>query len=162
MDWTTPAIPMPLWSNSDYYRRLIIDEGWIAEPKADGWRCLIWVDGIGSAITLSKNQRTISTGLDFGCLAAVPHNTLLDGEWVKSKGELLIWDSPSFPGRLIERWERLKCCVPRFGAVRLVTRLPKAQALQSALAAGHEGIVLKEATSYYPDGKTCQWLKVKG
>lgn len=164
------ARPSPCWSDSELYRKLMADDRWVAEPKYDGWRCLMRVDHAGPRLFTRRGKQIFVRPQMEERLRGLklPPGTELDGEWMGARQELVLWDVPTMAkgpnGQMLwRRREQLLALVPQVGPVRAIQRLHKDNdTLRRALDAGYEGVVLKDNHSTYPRGKTTSWVKVKG
>lgn len=158
-----PARPRVLWSTSPVYRELMHSGHWISEPKHDGYRCLV---GRGDDGTLAMSRHGKRLPVQGDCTPDLPPGTVVDGEWMRGTGELVLFDVPVVGGArnaapLATRRAQLLELVPRLGPVRAIVRW-QGGALEVAKDRGMEGIVLKDVNSKYPEGDTTSWLKVKG
>lgn len=161
--------------------------GWVYEEKYDGYRLLAYKEGERVTL-LSRNQkdRTASFADVARAVAALPARSVcLDGEAVAFDAKLVsrfqllqrgsapslyavfdcLWldgrdlRGETLPGRravverLVEGSERL------FPSRRLATNGLAAYRL--ATRKGYEGLIAKDPTAPYVEGRTTRWLKVK-
>ena len=164
-------------------------EGWLFEPKWDGFRAIVTVAG-GEATLTSRNGNDL-TGRFAPVARAIVQalrttNAVLDGEVVALDGEghssfsklqqgtgtlaLVLFDLLEVDGQqvcdlpLVERRERLQALLDP--SVRTVLVSPVFEEGEPLLAAaqdqGLEGVVAKRADSHYTPGRRSQeWRKVK-
>lgn len=167
------------------------DKDWLFEIKWDGYRALGYLDGdkveIRSRKNLSFNKKFSPVA---EALQELELNALLDGEivalneegkgdfqllqqWQKTgQGELvyyvfdILWingyNVMNLP--LYERKEILKQILPEHDMIRFSDHVPEAgkEFFAAAAKQGLEGIMAKHANSTYtPDVRTRQWLKIK-
>jgi bifunctional non-homologous end joining protein LigD len=166
-------------------------DGWLYEEKYDGYRILAYKEGNRvTLLSRNAKDRTAMFSGIAEAVAKLPARTLLlDGEvvafdshWV-SRFQLLqnLKGDPSYGafdclyrnGRdlraepLIQRREELEEVVGRAGgkprrifcSVRLAGNGP--EAFQVAGQKGYEGIVAKDGSAPYVEGRSNKWLKVK-
>jgi DNA ligase-1 len=111
--------------------------------------------------------RTVEAALELPVEQAV-----LDGEalWLRQESPTFLFDILHLDGEdlldvpLEQRAERLAAIAPSLKVPSVVTSDPRAgqDLLDQALAAGHEGVVVKDAASLYAAGRRGKaWLKVK-
>lgn len=163
------------WPNTPLHKKLIDDPKWIAEPKADGDRCLVVVTSEGIELWnrvggktrytwLVKLRRELEEwGLPVGCV--------LDCELLhepKPSQNLLVFDVPSAGGTLKHRRRILKKLFEgeEFKYIKLVPWMKKETAYERALARGYEGVVFKRKDSVYewkrePGQTSSSWVKIK-
>ena len=161
--------------------------GWVFEEKYDGVRILAYKEG--KKITLmSRNgiDRTSRYEAIAADLAKLDSDTLLlDGEVVvfgahqvsrfellqqgKGKAQYAVFDCLYRNNRdlrrepLASRRQALEQALDPVGAVRLATRLADdgIAAFEAAVARGLEGIVGKDSSARYSEGRSRSWIKVK-
>jgi ATP-dependent DNA ligase len=167
---------MRVWSDADLFSRLVSDTGWSVEYKLDGYRCIVnWThNGIfgwsrhGRSQVLVPEVRAVLDRLE------VPEGTAIDGELI---GPRHAGTRPVFVGFDVPVWkgepDRTSTYDERRARLRdlgipVVGCMPnQPQSFERALAAGHEGLVLKRRDSVYPfasgpvDENTTSWIKVK-
>lgn len=163
--WLLPPKPEVLNRAGSFYQEVLHHPDWVAEPKRDGYRCLMWLDPTGAkAFTRRGAPLLPATKALSG--ATHPERVVLDGEWFK--GEYWVFDIPYGKGCLRERHTRLVPLVTRLAEkfpIALVERWEKVSAFAKAMSQGLEGIVLKHQDHYYDfshsQRTTPLWLKVK-
>lgn len=166
--WISPARPAEVFSGSSQFKALLRWGCWVAEPKVDGWRCVI-IKGDGGLSFLSRQGKPLAVpaSIETGVFDSFPPDSVLDGEWVRSEGLLYLFDIPVYKGELLknlyqERRHMLKNVMPSMGRVRVVEHLGMdAGVVKRAHDKGYEGVVFKDMNTQYPQGKTRDWLKCK-
>jgi bifunctional non-homologous end joining protein LigD len=160
--------------------------GWIYEEKYDGYRILAYKEG--DKVTLlsrNNNDRTHSHPQIAAAVGKLPARTLLlDGEAVAfdrhrvSRFQLLQQGSPASyavfdllyeNGKdlrkqpLSARRERLQSAVTKSARIFISHRLAEngLEAYRLAKEKGYEGLVTKDLSSPYIEGRSTKWLKVK-
>jgi bifunctional non-homologous end joining protein LigD len=161
--------------------------GWIYEEKYDGDRLLAYKEGDRVKL-LSRNAKD-RTAKYPSIVAAIqrlkPSSLLLDGEVVvfdrgrvsrfqllqQGKGEPVyaVFDCLYSDGKdlrrepLSARRRVLEQIVPSVGVLFLSHRLSDngLEAFKSAKRLGYEGVVAKDLSSHYVEGRSRHWLKVK-
>jgi len=166
-------------------------DGWVYEEKYDGYRILAYKEGRRvTLLSRNANDRTTMFSGVAEAVAKLPSRTLLlDGEVVafdshlvsrfqllqESKGQpsYAVFDCLYNNGRdlraapLTERREALETAVGKtagkrdriFPSARLA--VDGVEAFQIAKKKGYEGVVAKDASSRYIEGRSNKWLKVK-
>lgn len=173
-----PPKPLRGWADTGLHHRLINDPDWVVEPKRDGDRCLVFYTTKGPDLWSRHRTRTrynwlnnLKEELRWWDL---PVGTILDCELChepKPNQDLHVFDIPSVEGPLRERYSVLEELYEEIqeGAeyIHLVSRLDKATAYDSAIAAGDEGVVWKDINSPYEwqrNTSNCTvpyWIKMK-
>jgi bifunctional non-homologous end joining protein LigD len=160
--------------------------GWIYEEKYDGYRILAYKEG--DKVTLlsrNNNDRTHTYPEIAAAVGKQPARTLLlDGEAVAfdrhrvSRFQLLqqgsrtsyaVFDILYENGKdlrkqpLSARRERLQSAVTRNEQILISRRLAESglEAYRLAKEKGYEGLVAKDLSSLYVEGRSTKWLKVK-
>lgn len=157
-----PVRPVPLPYGSDLWRKLATDPLWLAEPKHDGYRALIYIAAAVFAVSRHGKPLALTRG-QIETLAAYPVGTILDGElcgedlWLfdcLSLGTLYCASKPLLQRLLLLRQ------LPIGAHVRPLegSRGEGEAAYQAALENGAEGLVLKHVADGYGAGI---WFKVK-
>ncbi len=162
------------------------EPGWVYEEKYDGYRILAYKEGANVTL-LSRNDkdRTQAYADIAVAIAALPSRTLLlDGEVVAfdrhkvSRVQLLqqgrsaqyaVFDCLYNDGAdlrskpLSERRKILDAAIGNHGRLFISRRLAAngLQAYRSAKERGFEGIVAKDNSAPYVEGRSTKWLKVK-
>jgi bifunctional non-homologous end joining protein LigD len=184
MSLAKPFLPPMLATPAD--RLPAKPEGWVLEPKLDGYRCIAAVRG-GAVDLRSRN------GVDFaetfpGVARAVAElaldDAVLDGEIVARDASgtprfeliqnaspdavLVVFDLLRLDGEdlrglaLDERRARLERALQKkVKRVELVERLAPDDAIETARKQGHEGVVAKRRSSTYVSKRSDAWIKVK-
>ena len=165
LDWMYPPKPVRLLEHTSGYAKLLTDEGWVLEPKLDGYRCLTWLEpgGVKPFTRQGAELAPVSRALD----GATHHErVVLDGEWYKDVYH--VFDLAYVCGTLDERRTKLVPIIDRLAdhfPVQLMPRWDKLGAYARALADGLEGIVLKHRSHVYGlttnQSTTPLWRKVK-
>jgi len=182
-----PCKPNRIW-HGEFLDRLDDDEGWVAEVKKNGWRCLPMrtTNLDPNPLTLWTRHHTVVSdalpALRSALANILPDNTLLDGELIDKrtkdvKGLLYLFDVIWYNGKLVtglplvERRKILDDIVgDEVGKGNII--IPKwhytnkKELYEQALKDGDEGIVIKKLDSPYITGLTScpqhpQWLKLK-
>ncbi len=163
-------------------------EGWVFEPKWDGYRAIAYVRG-GEVELQSRTGRSDLTKRFDSIARALPRairtpDCVLDGEvcalddagrasfsaMQQGSGTLVycVFDVLEQDGEplvdlpLIERRKRLAKLLGRSPSVLLTETFDDGDALLDAAAKqGLEGVMAKRAESHYEERRTRQWLKVK-
>lgn len=160
-----PGRPRAIWSNSSIYEDCLFSPKWIIEPKHDGYRCLL-ARGSDGYTAHSRHGKRLPVQPE--SMPDLPRGTVVDGEWMRATGDLVLFDIPVVGGSpnsapLATRRAQLLEVVPQLGKARAITRLAGAPGvLKDAKSRGYEGLVLKDISRPYPAGETVFWLKVKG
>lgn len=166
-------------------------DGWVYEEKYDGYRILAYKEGSGvTLLSRNQNDRTATFQPIAEAVAKLPCRTLLlDGEVIAfdshsvSRFQLLqtggaavsfaVFDCLYKEGSdfreapLSKRREALETAIgktaTRRGRMFLSTRLSSdgLEAFQIAKQKGYEGVVAKDASAPYIEGRSRKWLKVK-
>jgi len=166
-------------------------DGWVYEEKYDGYRILAYKEGRRvTLLSRNANDRTtMFSGVAEAVAKLRSRTLLLDGEVVafdshlvsrfqllqESKGQpsYAVFDCLYNNGRdlraapLTERREALETAVGKtagkrdriFPSARLA--VDGVEAFQIAKKKGYEGVVAKDASSRYIEGRSNKWLKVK-
>lgn len=160
--------------------------GWAYEEKYDGYRILAYKEG-RKVTLLSRNDkdRTQAYAKIAAAIAALPARTLLlDGEVVAfdrhkvSRFQLLqqgrtaqyaVFDclykdgTDLRPTPLSERRKVLEAVIGDHGELFVSRRLAASglEAYRAAKRSGFEGIVAKDISAPYVEGRSTKWLKVK-
>jgi len=165
--------------------------GWVYEEKYDGYRILAYKEGDRvTLLSRNQKDRTQHFAGVAKAVAALPaRSLLLDGEVVafdrrnvsrfqllqnlKSEPEYAVFDCLYKNGRdlraepLTRRREALEEVVGKTAA-KGITIFPSARladnglkAFQVAKRAGFEGVLAKDASSHYVEGRSGLWLKFK-
>ena len=163
-------------------------EGWLFEPKWDGYRALAFVSG-GEVELQSRTGRTDLTKRFEPIARALPRvvrtpDCVLDGEvcaidetgrasfsaMQRGKGALVYYvfdlleqeGEPLVDLPLTERRRRLKKLLGRSKSVSLTETFDDGEALlEAASQQGLEGVMAKRPDSRYEQGRSRNWLKVK-
>ena len=163
-------------------------EGWLFEPKWDGYRALAFLSG-GEVELQSRTGRTDLTKRFDAIATALPRavrtpDCVLDGEvcaidetgrasfsaMQQGKGALVYYvfdlleqeGEPLVDLPLTERRRRLKKLLGRSKSVAFTDTFDDGDALlEAAEQQGLEGVMAKRADSHYEQGRSRQWLKVK-
>jgi len=165
-------------------------KGWVYEEKYDGYRILAYKEG-SRVTLLSRNakDRTQMFSIVAQAVAALPHQTLLlDGEVVafdrrnvsrfqllqerKSEPSYAVFDCLYVNGKdlrsrpLTRRRTALEQAVAaggEAGRLLLAQRLASngLDAYRVAQRKGYEGVVAKDASSPYIEGRSAKWAKFK-
>jgi DNA ligase 1 len=144
------------------------------EWKLDGIRIQLHRRGDEvRAYTRNLNDVTLTLPKAVEATLALPvEQAVLDGEalWLTDESPTFLFDVLHVDGEnlldapLEQRLERLAAIAPGLKVPGLVTSDPAEgqRVLDEALAAGHEGVVVKDASSLYAAGRRGKaWLKVK-
>lgn len=94
-----PTQPMYLPPSASIVKKLNNDASYVAEAKANGWRCLVRVDGDGQIFLWTRHATLITDPLHAlrGELEGMklPHDSIFDGELLehrgKTKGKMVLW-----------------------------------------------------------------------
>src|SRR5215469_15736811 len=161
--------------------------GWIYEEKYDGYRILAYKEGDRvTLVSRNGNDRTATyPRVARAVQKLLPGTLLLDGEVVAfdrkeiSRFQLLqegsvntsyaVFDCLYNSGRdlrqqpLETRRAAAEAAIDQVGGLMLSRRLPSngLEAFQVAQRKGYEGVVAKELSSPYIEGRSSKWLKVK-
>lgn len=171
-----PPKPTRIWPGSNIHDVVLNDSRWIAEPKADGDRCIVVAKG-GQVELWSRHGRQHSYSwinplreeLLSLCLV---DGTILDCELLhepKPRCQLMVFDIPSVDGTLLERREALeRICLTDCKYAFIAKWMNKSTAYTDALADGQEGVVYKRTDSRYQwqrsdssGNEVPYWLKMK-
>ena len=134
------------------YRALASDPAWVCQAKIDGWRA-VW-DGDALRTRSGKPIRIPPQVRD-----ALPAGVVLEGEWEPTRGRLWLFDAPTHPGTLRERWAALQGL---FCASECVQPIPHGVTWDQVEPHGWEGVVWKRLDSRYPcAGVTWDWIKYR-
>lgn len=168
-----PARPIRVASNTPLFERLIADPAYAVEPKLNGWRVVVvWApEGVRAWTRHGKPQVLRPVVLRVLEAACVPAGTAVDGELLGPRGGehcFVAFDLPMYAGAL-DRVSDLDVRRARLEALGLpvIDRYTNSKlSYTRALAARHEGLVLKTRAAPYPfglgpDAETALWLKVK-
>ncbi|NOZ57845.1 MAG: hypothetical protein GXO73_13775 [Calditrichaeota bacterium] len=171
-------------------------ERWAWEPKIDGWRLQMFrleegpVQLWGRRLETHPNWTEPLRDLSEAAGEWLPRGSLVDGElystggrrWIRSlfarvrKAEpvVFVFDVVFWKGDFVGHWpyEKRKELVnglPLTGVFHAVREKPLGRledAVREAVAAGHEGVVIKEYGSVYEVGRdgplaTAHWRKIK-
>ena len=171
-------------------------ERWAWEPKIDGWRLQVFrletgpVQLWGRRLERHPNWTEPLRDLSQSAEEWLPRGSLVDAElystggrrWIRSlfarvrKAEpvVFVFDVVFWEGQFVGDWpyERRKELVRSLGfsePFHAVLEKPLGsveEALRQAVAAGHEGVVIKELGSFYEVGRdgplaTAHWRKIK-
>lgn len=182
-----PARPTQIWPGGRLYSTVVGNPDWAAEPKLDGWRCVVRVRRVGlvdpDLVVEAWSRHGRRLALDPGLVEAaqflLPADMTFDAELLGprqagAKQRLVIFDvmQDGFS------YEKRRAALAKFflpvnspaatDAISLVEQLPnEAGSFVTALAAGAEGLVFKRRVSHYPFGHgpdgagTPDWLKLK-
>ena len=144
------------------------------EWKLDGIRIQVHRRGEEVRVyTRNLNDITLTVPRTVEAALALPvEQVVLDGEalWLTQQSPTFLFDVLHLDGEdlldvpLEERAERLAAVAPELKVPSVVTSDPREGEgiLEQALAAGHEGVVVKDASSLYAAGRRGKaWLKVK-
>lgn len=168
---TSVARPEPIRFASQLWQELALRDDWVAQPKFDGWRCVVERD---TEVKLwSRHGKAINAG-ELGLagleqeLEHLPEGTVLDAEIVRGKG-LFVFDMLYCSGVDMRSWPLEKRLYRMAEIVRhrkgvmpiLGNTGQKGKLYELSLRGGHEGVVLKCLTAPYPPIDGAKWLKVK-
>lgn len=175
-----PCKPNQIDKDSDMFKSLDKDSGWIAEVKKDGWRCMAYRDKKVTLWTRHKTLITKDTDTINKRLLELPENTIIDGEFINNrtknvKGIYYVFDILMHKGTLLvnvpfsKRRKILETVMPFDSAVQLAQQIQvgKIKLFRDCLRSEeNEGIVIKKLSSKYLVSLTsCQqnpmWIKVK-
>lgn len=170
-----PPKPVRVWRETSTFDRLserFKNGEFSCEPKIDGWRTLVYVDGTvramsrhGKVIVLNRNVTSK--------LATLPSDTLLDGELLGPRGgetRFVAFDVIKLNGMFVmdqpyrERREILEGCLNVDYVLTLTGEL--SELYDRSLSEGNEGLVLKKVSSPWKamskEGEEFDaWLKIK-
>jgi ATP-dependent DNA ligase len=158
-----PAQPRRVWPGTKLYHELCSDPEWIAEPKVNGWRCII-LGQRGGPLLVSRQGLTLK-GQGAATAAKhvdVPPETWLDAELLA--GVLHVFDVVRWAGQFVgqlplsERRAKLVTLIPQLGPVRT---MPRVDADSYIRGGRDEGVVFKHQAKPYPGGLTNSWIKCR-
>jgi ATP-dependent DNA ligase len=158
-----PAAPRRVWPGTRLFGKLCTSEDWIAEPKKDGWRCIVLVSD-GAPVLMSRHGKRIrgqGAASAAKCID-VPPDTWLDAELVS--GVLWVFDVLRLAGaelaglELDQRRVELEQLLPALGPVRT---MPRVNATKYIEGAKDEGVIFKQRAQPYPMGATNHWIKCR-
>lgn len=117
-------LPEPMLASTNS-RLVEVPEGWVAEPKLDGWRGVVAVQQ-GGLIVRSRRGSVLTNQVPelAGLVEAVPDGTVLDGEIVAGAGRMT--DFYGLAPRLLarspaarERWAHVALSFQAFDVIHL-------------------------------------------
>ena len=143
----------------------IRDPAWAAQEKVDGSRCLIVSDANGVRGVSRQGKALKLTTAILSAAAALPVDCVIDGELIG--GRFVAFDVQMIEGRdvtevpMVERFAMLRQMSP-FPVVRCATGAnAKRQLLETVRVENGEGVVFKQMTEPYRDGRTPAAVKFK-
>lgn len=161
---------------------------WVAEAKMDGWRAICHVNGTAVKVYGGRNGSDYSGQVPYleqALSDALPADTCVDGELLSSSGwggvqgamtrsgcgdesiYLVIFDVLRVRGEDVRAFpwaqrRRLVEAIRTSEKVRVSPVFEPAQdLLDTVLATGFEGLVLKRRSSRYVNGRSPAWVKIK-
>ncbi len=167
-----------------------LPEGWVYEPKLDGWRCLAFVRD-GEVKLFSRNRKPLNEsypGIAEALASRARGDMVLDGEIIAMDGQrgvssfsllqrrmqsssvqLWLFDCLFYEGRdltrlpLGDRKALLKDVVQFGGPIKFTPALNGSFAAlyRDACRRGGEGLIAKRAGSRYTAGRSGDWVKLK-
>jgi ATP-dependent DNA ligase len=169
-----PGRPSRIWPAGDFFQHLVTNPAWAVEPKLDGYRVVcVWNARGVEAWTRHGNPQKLSVDVRAALEALdLAPGSALDGELLGprkagSPQSFVAFDYPCVGGKLDARPLDMRRATLERLRLPVIERLSnKVASYERALAAGHEGVVLKRRDSRYPFGhgptsETTVWLKAK-
>jgi ATP-dependent DNA ligase len=180
-------LPRRIYIDSELFIQLDLSPEWVAEPKLNGWRCLIIRDEHGLFLWSRKHSLWGTVKYPYPNLridlnGVIPMNCMFDGELLDRRandfGEriretLVLFDCLVFEGKDVcdlpysERRKLIETIQPS-NHIRLAEQYDtgRAELYRKLVALGEEGIVFKKRTARYEYGYSLSpesplWIKVK-